>query len=204
MAVAADWPQYRGPNRNDISAETGLLKKWPDGGPPLLWAYANAGVGYSGPSIVGKRLYILGGREDSEHLIALDLGAVKDKTVAEAWSVRIGPLFQFKGNNWSAGPSATATVDGELVYALGGNGDLLCAETATGKERWRKSLPAELEAQVNPIGGGPKNLGWGYTWSPLVDGDRLICVPGGPKGTVAALDKRTGQIRWRSAELTDQ
>jgi outer membrane protein assembly factor BamB len=204
VAVAADWPQYRGPIRNDVSAETGLLKKWPDGGPPLLWTYANAGVGYSGPSIVGKRVYILGGRDDTEHLIALDLGAVKDKTVAEAWTVRIGPLFQFKGNNWSAGPSATATVDGELVYALGGNGDLLCAETATGKERWRKNLPAELEAQVNPIGGGPKNLGWGYTWSPLVDGDSLICVPGGPKGTVAALDKRTGQVRWRSSELTDQ
>lgn len=202
-AFAADWPQYRGPNRDDVSGETGLLEQWPKDGPPLLWTYRDAGIGYSGPAVVGERLYTIGGRGEAEFLIALNLGAVKDQAVAEAWSVRVGPLFQWKGNSWSAGPSATPTVDGELIFALGGNGDLICVDTA-GKERWRKNLPADLDAQVNPIGGGPKNLGWGYTWSPLVDGDRLICTPGGPKGAVAALDKRTGQVLWRSAELTDQ
>jgi outer membrane protein assembly factor BamB len=203
-AQAADWPQYRGPNRDDISSETDLLKKWPDSGPPLLWTYREAGIGYSGPAIVGNRLYTLGGRGDAEFLIALDLDAVKDKSVAEVWSARIGPLFQWNGNKWSAGPSATPTVDGASIYALGGNGDLVCVETATGKEVWRKNLPKELEAQVNPIGGGPRNLGWGYTWSPLVDGDQLVCAPGGPKGTLAALDKKTGQVRWRSTAVTDQ
>jgi len=201
---AADWPQYRGPNRDDVSAETGLLQEWPKAGPPLLWTYRDAGIGYSGVAVVGNRLYTIGGRGDSEYLIALDISAGKDQTVSAAWSTKVGPLFQWKGNNWSAGPSATPTVDGALVFALGGNGDLLCAEAATGKERWRKHLPSELDGQVNPIGGGPKNLGWGYTWSPLVDGDRLICTPGGPKGTVAALDKRTGAVLWRSTELTDQ
>ena len=97
----------------------------------------------------------------------------------------------------------TPTVDGDLIFAIGGNGDLVCVDTA-GKEKWRANLPKDLGAQVNPIGGGPANLGWGFTASPLVDGDRLICVVGGPKGTVAALDKRTGKVLWRSTGLTDR
>ena len=203
LSLAADWPQYRGPNRDDVSAETGLLQDWPKDGPPLVWTFANAGVGYSGPAIVGDRLYITGGRDEKDVLIALDLNSAKDGTITEAWSVPIGPLFDWKGNQWSAGPSATPTVEGELLFALGGNGDLVCVDTA-GKERWRKNLPGELDAEVNPIGGGPKKLGWGFTWSPMVDGDRLICIPGGPKGTFAALNKHTGEVLWRSAEVTDQ
>lgn len=202
--LAADWPQYRGPQRTDISQETGLLSTWPKGGPTLLWTYNNAGVGYSGPAIVGERLYTMGGRGQEEFVFALDLKNVKDGSISEAWAAKLGPLFTWKGNNWSAGPSATPTVDGDVLYALSGMGDLVCVETANGKERWRKNLPKDLDAEVNPIGGGPAKLGWGFTWSPLVDGDRLICTPGGPKGTVAALDKKTGQLLWRSKELTDQ
>jgi outer membrane protein assembly factor BamB len=196
LLALQDWPQYRGPNRDDVSTETGLLKTWPQGGPPLLWTYREAGLGYSGPAIVGDRLYTIGGRGETELLICLDKGK-------EAWARPVGPLFQFPANKWSAGPSATPTVVDGLIYALGGNGDLLCADLA-GKERWKKNLPAEFEAQVNPIGGGPKNLGWGYTWSPVVDGERLILLPGGPKGTVAALDRKTGRLLWRSAEVKDQ
>jgi len=202
--AAADWPQYRGPERNDVSAETGLLREWPAGGPKLVWTYSNAGVGYSGPAVVGQRYYTIGGRGDVEHLIALDIGRIKDGAPTEAWAVALGKTFDFQGNKWSAGPSSTPTVDGELIFALGGMGDLVCVESASGKERWRKNLPKDLDAQVNPIGGGPKGLGWGFTWSPLVDGERLICMPGGPKGTVAALEKRTGNVVWRSTELTDQ
>jgi len=203
-AHSADWPQYRGPQRNDVSTETGLLKTWPTGGPALLWTYKDAGIGYSGPSIVDDRLFTIGGRGEDEYLIALNLKTVTDATVAEAWATKVGPLFDWKGNQWSAGPSSTPTVDGEFVYALGGMGDLICAKITGGHEVWRKNLPRDLEAQVNPIGGGPKNLGWGFTWSPLVDGEKLICIPGGPKGTVAALDKRTGEVLWRSTEVTDQ
>jgi outer membrane protein assembly factor BamB len=203
-AFADDWPQYRGPNRNDVSAEMGLLRSWPPDGPPLAWTYTDAGIGYSGPAIVGDRLYTIGGRGDSEYLIALDIKSVKDGTVAGAWNAQVGPLFDWKGNQWSAGPSSTPTVDGDVVFALGGMGDLICVAAGDGKERWRKNLPRELDAQVNPIGGGPKNLGWGFTWSPLVDGERLICLPGGPKGTVAALDKKTGDVIWRSSEVADQ
>ncbi|HEX7898797.1 MAG TPA: PQQ-binding-like beta-propeller repeat protein [Planctomycetota bacterium] len=194
-----DWPRYRGPNNDDVSTETGLLKSWPADGPPLLWTYRDAGVGYSGPALVAGRLYTLGGRGDAEVLVAVDVATGK-----EAWTAPVGPLFQFEGNKWSAGPSATPTVSGGLVYALGGNGDLVCVNATSGAPVWRKNLPKELDAQVNPIGGGPKNLGWGFTWSPLVDGERLICLPGGPQGAVAALDRKTGRLLWRSAEVKDQ
>ena len=201
---SADWPQYRGPLRNDVSEEKGLLKQWPADGPGLLWTYDNAGIGYSGPAIIGDWLCTLGARGDSEYLIALNLRDVKNQTIKEIWATKVGPKFDWEGNRWSAGPSATPTVEGGLVFALGGNGHLVCVEGTTGKERWRKDLPAELDAQVNPIGGGPKKLGWGFTSAPLVDGEQLICVLGGPKGTVAALNKRTGAVLWRSTELTDQ
>lgn len=203
-ATAADWPQYRGPQRNDVSAEKGLLPQWPAEGPPLLGKYTNAGVGYSGPAIVGTRLYTLGGRGEREFLIALDLAGIKEGVIPEAWSVEVGPLFDFKTNRWSAGPSATPTVDDGLVFAVGGMGDLVCVTAADGKEKWRINQPNELDAQINPIGGGPRNLGWGFTSSPLVDGDRLVCIVGGPKGTVAALEKQTGKVVWRSVGLTDQ
>ncbi len=203
----ADWPQFRGPQRDGVSRETGLRKEWPKEGPPLLWTYTNAGVGYSGPAVVGDRLYLSGGRGESEYVFALDLKNVAGQTVKEVWSAKLGPLFTWKGNNWNAGPNATPTVDGELLYALGGFGDLVCVEAASGKERWRKSMPRELGGEVNPIGGGaeePTPLGWGYAWAPLVDGDQLVCVPGGPKGLLAALDKRTGKLLWQSKEATDQ
>ena len=204
LAIAAlvsvqDWPQYRGPNRDDVSAETGLLKAWPASGPPLLWTFRDAGVGYSGVAVAGDRLYTIGGAGGIERLIAVDV-----KSGRRLWAVDVGPLFGFEGNKWSAGPSATPTVADGRVYALGGNGDLLCAEAASGKPLWRKSLPKDLEAQVNPIGGGPKNLGWGFAASPLADGEQLVLVPGGPKGTVAALDRTSGRLLWRSAEVRDQ
>lgn len=203
-AHADDWPQFRGPNRDGVSRETGLSKEWPKAGPPLLWTYSNAGLGYSGPAIVGSRLYMMGGRGNAEFVFALDL---QESSPKELWATKVGPLFTWKGNSWNAGPNATPTVDGELLYALGGGGELVCVETAGGKERWRKNMPRDFGGEVNPIGGGaeePTPLGWGYAWAPLVDGDQLICVPGGPNGLLAALDKKTGATLWRSKEVKDQ
>ncbi len=196
-ARADDWPQFRGPNRDNVSKETGLLKTWPAEGPKLAWTYKDLGNGYSSPAIVGDTLYIMGTRGEDEVLMALDL--TKSSPV-EKWALKIGPTFTWKGNIWNKGPSATPTVVGDLVFAQGGQGDLLCA-TTDGKEKWRKSLPKDLKAAVNPIGGGPPNLGWGFNGSPLVDGDNLICVPGGPAGLVAALNKNTGDLVWRSKGL---
>jgi outer membrane protein assembly factor BamB len=202
---ADDWPQFRGPHRDGVSRETGLRPEWLKDGPPLVWTFAGAGLGYSGPAVVGDRLYMAGGRGDSEFVFALDLKAAGGPK--ELWSTRLGPLFTWNGNAWNMGPNATPTVDGDLVYALGGFGDLVCVEAAGGKERWRKSLPRDLGGEVNPIGGGledPTPLGWGYATAPLVDGDALVCVPGGKQGLLAALDKKSGRVLWRCTEVADQ
>jgi outer membrane protein assembly factor BamB len=185
-AGAADWPQWRGPERNDVSAETGLLKTWPTSGPPVLWTYSNAGVGYSGPAIVGSRLYVMGARGETEYVIAIE-----DHKGQQVWATKLGPRLS---NGWGDGPRGTPTVDGDVLYAIGGRGDLACLEIANGKKRWQVNLQREL-------GGNIPN--WGYTESPLIDGDHLICTPGGSKGTLAALNKRTGKVVWRSTRLTD-
>lgn len=195
---AADWPQFRGPHRDGISAETGLLKSWPESGPPLVWTYKEAGVGFSGPAVVGDRVYLAGGRGDSEFVFALDV-----KKGTQLWATKIGPLFTWKGNSWNAGPSATPTVDGDRVYALGGGGELVCVEAKSGKEVWRKSILKDLAGEVDSIGGGQDKVGWGFTWAPLIDADHLICVPGGKDGLVAALDKKTGAVKWRSKQLAE-
>src|SRR5438094_1804242 len=187
-AAADDWPQWRGPERTDISNETGLLRKWPTSGPPLVWTYEQAGVGYSGPAIVGNRLYTMGGEDQKEYVYALDIGTKPPKKV---WSAEVGPLFEEGHGN---GPRGTPTVEGDVLYAIGADGNLVCAETATGKLRWQCSLPKNL---------GGRRPHWGYTESVLVDGDKVLCTPGSPRGTIAALNKRTGEKIWQSADLTD-
>jgi outer membrane protein assembly factor BamB len=199
-ARADDWPQFRGPDRDNVSKEKGLLKAWPEKGPKLAWTYDNAGSGYSGPAIVGDTLYTMGARGDDEYVFALDL---TKSPPTEKWAQKIGPTFNWKGNTFNKGPSCTPTVAGDLVIALGAQGELVCVTTA-GKEVWRTNLPKDLKGEVNPIGGGPKDIGWGYAGSPLVDGDNVICVPGGPNGTVAALNKMTGKVVWRSKGLIEQ
>jgi outer membrane protein assembly factor BamB len=204
---ADDWPQFRGPKRDGVSRETGLLQAWPKGGPKLLATFSECGVGYAGPAIVGDRLYMCGGRKGDEYVFALDLKKATEGKIEEIWSARIGPLFTWNGNTWNIGPNVAPTVDGEVLYALGGFGDLVCVEIANGKERWRVNLPKDLGGEVNPIGGGtedPTPLGWGYAMSPLVDGDVLVCVPGGKKGLLAGLDKKTGKVLWQSKEIAVQ
>jgi outer membrane protein assembly factor BamB len=187
-ARAGDWPQWQGPDRNNISKETGLLKTWPPEGPKLLWTFEKAGVGFSGPAVVGDRLYTMGGRDDTSYVFALDA-----KTGKELWACPIGKVFT---NGWGDGPHSTPTVDRDLLYALDATGELICVETASGKKRWFVNLQKDL--------GGEMMSGWGYSESPLVDGDQLVCCPGGEQGTMAALDKKTGQVRWRSKELKDK
>src|SRR5262249_35315945 len=109
LALAgADWPQWRGPDRTDVSRETGLLTAWPEKGPPLAWTSTEIGIGYSGPAVVGNRLYILGTRDRIEHAFALDTNTGK-----MIWATEIGPTLQWKGNTWGDGPRSTPTVDGD-------------------------------------------------------------------------------------------
>ena len=202
--VAADWPQWRGPDRSGVSSETGLLPQWPKDGPELAWTFENAGTGYGSFAVVGGRAYVLGARpldavgdKRVEQLIALD-----DKG-KERWKADIGPMWDFDGNQWSGGPNSTPTVDGDRVFALGSQGVLICVKTADGGEVWRKDLPKELGAEVSSGGFGPEKRGWGFSWSPLVDGNKLVCTPGGSKGLFVAFDKATGNVLWRSAGLAD-
>jgi hypothetical protein len=192
---AADWPQWNGPNRNGVAPEKGLLKQWPKEGPKLLWTFDKAGNGYSAPAVVGDKLYLMGARGNDEFLIALD------NTGKELWVVKIGPVWDFQGNDWSRGPNGTPSVDGEQVFAVGSQGILICVDTA-GKQQWSIDLGQKLKAQVTKMGGGPDKMGWGFSWSPLVDGDKLIILPGGPDGLFAALDRKTGNVLWRSKAVT--
>ncbi len=184
-ASADDWPQWRGPQRNGISQETGLLKEWPAEGPKLVWQAHDLGDGYSTPAVVGDRLYLGSNKGvDDEFVQAL---AVEDAKVA--WSTRIGKVGPNKGPQYP-GSRSTPTLDGELLYVLGSDGDLACLEVKSGKLRWQKNLRTDF-------GGQPGN--WAYAESPLVDGEVLACTPGGSEATMLALDKKTGDVIWKSA-----
>jgi outer membrane protein assembly factor BamB len=174
-----DWPQWRGPNRDATSPETGLLKQWPKEGPPLAWKAKRLGRAYSSVSVAGGRVFTMGDRQGAEYVIALDAATGK-----ELWASRVGEPWKGEG------PRCTPTVDGDLLYALSPHGDLVCLETAGGTERWRKSLPRDFDGRMMS--------GWGYSESPLVDGDRLIVTPGGKAATLVALDKKTGETVWKS------
>jgi outer membrane protein assembly factor BamB len=182
-AWSADWPQWRGPDRDGTSKETGLLKQWPKEGPKLLWKGTKVGGGYSTPSVVGERVYLLVDRGKEEFAVALN-----GKDGKPLWSTRLGAVGKNYGPQYP-GARSTPTVDGDVLYALGSDGDLVCLETAKGKERWRKHLRTDFGGQAGS---------WAYAESPLVDGDALICTPGGKEATMIALKKKTGDVIWKA------
>ncbi len=183
-ARAADWPQWRGPQRNGISGERGLLKQWPADGPKLVWQLKDIGDGYSTPSIVGDRIYLMSNKGmDDEFVQCL---AAKDGQ--EIWRVRVGKVGPNSGPQYP-GARSTPTVDGQLLIALGSDGDLACLETASGKILWQKNLRSEF-------GGKPGK--WAYAESPLIDGELVLCTPGGPEATIVALNKQSGETAWKS------
>ena len=189
-ASAADWPQFRGPNRDNISQETGLLKEWPKDGPKLLWTVEESGVGYGDPAVVGDAIYLLGAEDakQGKKEFLLRLAAKDGKTLWKA-DLNDGKTPGGYLDGWGAGPRATPTVDGDKIYALGARGDLGCYDAKAGKKVWHVNLVADLKGKIP---------GWGYSESVLIDGNRLICTPGGEKGFLAALDKKTGKVLARS------
>jgi len=188
-AIAADsapWPTFRGPERTAISPDTGLLKEWPEGGPKLIWETAGAGGGYSSLAIAGDKIYTFGdapstGEDKDEYLTCFAAADGK-----QLWKTKVGPAWT---RNYEGGRS-TPTVDGERIYIVTPHGELVCCETSAGKELWRKDLKKEF--------GGNKGDGWGYSESVLVDGDKVVCTPGGEKGTMVALNKGTGETLWQT------
>ena len=187
QGAGGDWPQWRGARRDAVSTETGLLASWPAEGPPLAWKNAELGGGYAGVSVAAGRIYTMGDGADACYVYALEEAGGK-----RLWAAKVGPTG---GGGGYPGPRCTPTVSGDWVFALGQFGDLICVEAATGKEKWRKNLERDFAGQMMS--------GWGYSESPLVDGDNLICTPGGAGGTLVALKKLTGELVWRSREFTD-
>lgn len=174
-----DWPQWQGPDRNAISREKGLLKEWPKDGPLLAWKAKGLGGGDSAPSVAASKLFGMSNRGNDEVVWALSEADGK-----ELWVKRLGPAFQQQWHQSKEGPSCTPTVDGERLFVLGVGDDLACLQVKVGNILWQLSLKKEF--------GGVPGM-WNYRESPLIDGDKLICTPGGPSAAIVALDKATGK-----------
>ncbi|HSF15729.1 MAG TPA: PQQ-binding-like beta-propeller repeat protein [Vicinamibacteria bacterium] len=181
LFVGEDWPQWRGPNRDGLSRETGLVSAWPQAGPPLVWTARGLGTGYSTVTVSGARIFTLGASRDREFVIALD-----ERTGKELWRARNGPRYQ---NNRGDGPRGAPTVDGDRLYALGGEGDLSSIDVASGKVLWHVNLLERFRAG---------NISWGISESPLVLEDRVLVNAGGRNASIVALDKNDGSVLWTS------
>ena len=186
-ATAADWPTFRGAERTAVAPDTDLLKSWPATGPRLIWEAAGAGRGYASPAIAGDRIYTLGdglstADDKDEYLSCFDR-----ETGKQLWKTKTGQPWSEGAESWQ-GSRSTPTVDGDMVYVITPHGQLVACATADGKERFRIDLKAQF--------GGKKGDSWGYSESPLVDDNRLICTPGGEQATLVALDKKTGKLIW--------
>jgi outer membrane protein assembly factor BamB len=185
VAVAADWPQWRGPQRDGKSEEKGLLQEWPADGPALLWQIKDIGEGYSTPAVVGNMLFVQCNEGmDNEFVQAIDV-----EKGEKTWAQRLGKVGPNVGGPNYPGTRSTPTVEGDLLYALGSDGDLACLRTTNGEVVWTKSLRTDF-------GGTPGK--WAYSESPLIDGDVLVCTPGGSDATIVALNKKTGETIWKS------
>jgi len=185
---AADWPQWRGPNRDGISQDTGLLQEWPEGGPKVRWKRTDIGTGYSTPVVVGGKVFVQTSKGKEEFALCLD-----EKSGKDVWMERIGDVGAGVGNAWQ-GTRSTPTVDGDRVYCLSSAGQLVCLGTADGKEKWKKDFVKDLGGMV-----GSKDFSWAYCESVLVDGDLVICTPGGKDAAFSALNKMTGEVVWKCA-----
>ncbi len=188
MAAAADkdWPQWHGPDRTNLSTETGLLKQWPKSGPAMIWSIPKLGKGYGSIAIQGDRIYVQGTIENSS--VVFCLNRVDGKAI---WARGLGrSLDHEKGG----GPRGTPTVDSERVYALSEEGDLACLRTKDGSVVWARNILKDFNVS---------NIEWLLSESPLVDGNNVIVTPGGSKAGIAALDKMTGKTVWTTTELSD-
>jgi len=184
---AGDWPQWRGPSRSGLSAETGLLRQWPAGGPRRLWSTANLGNGFGSIAVRGDRIFVQGARNGMSSVAALTRADGK-----QVWVKALGPA----GNNdRGPGPRSTPTVDGDRLYVLTENGDLACLRDQDGTVVWQRNILKDF---------GGRNISWLISESPLVDGDRVIVSPGGRGAGMVALEKMTGKTLWVAKELSDE
>lgn len=185
---SGNWPAFRGSDGKDISPDTGLLKEWPAKGPKQLWVFDDAGMGYSGYSIVDGKLYTMGTKGTDVHMVCIDASSGKKE-----WSKSFATDDQ-EGYSagWGHGPRGTPPVSDGKVYGLGPKGVLVCMDASNGSTVWKTNLISDF---------GGKSGGWGFSESPLVDGGKLIVAPGGSDAGIVALDKNTGDVIWKASEV---
>ena len=182
VAGSSDWPEFHGPGRTNISPDKGLLKEWPEGGPRKLWTYSQCGRGYSGVSIAGGTIFTAGDVDRREMVIALDMDGKL------LWKQPNGAAWRRS----SPGSRATPTYSDGAVYHMNPTGRLAAYEAKSGRPLWAVDLDAEFDAMYGI---------WALAENVVVDGDKVLCMPGGPKGRVVALDKRTGKTLWANTQI---
>ncbi len=183
----SDWPQWRGPNRDGVSDESGLLSEWPESGPTRLWQALGLGAGYGSLAVAGERIYLQMSVGQQSAVASLDRSDGR-----LVWSRALG---EGRRNGEGHGPRGTPTIDGGRLYVLTENGDLVCLEADDGSIVWRMNILQEF---------GGRNIPWLISESPLVEGNMVIVTPGGQDAAVVALDKRTGETIWTSRGLSDR
>ena len=183
-AASNDWPAFRGPQQDSICQETGLLKEWPEGGPPMAWKTTGLGEGFSTVAIVGNVLYTQGHKDGKQWVMALDVND-KGKLIWEADFGKIG-----HAGAGHPGSRSVPTIDGDRLFVTGIGGEVICMDRKDGKIIWQKHY-------VKDFGGKTPN--WGFGESVLVDGPRVIGTPGGKDNTIVALDKTNGEKIWGAA-----
>jgi outer membrane protein assembly factor BamB len=181
-ASSSSWPQHHGPLRTNISPETGLLQKWPQGGPPLVWQVTKCGAGYSGVSIAEGLIFTAGDVGKKEMVLAFDLNGHLQ------WRESSGPAWE----SASPGSRCTPTYYDGAVFMLNPQGRLTAFEARTGKVRWTVDLVERFAAQWGV---------WGLAENLLVDDGKLYCMPGGEKGRVVALNPQTGETIWANTKI---
>lgn len=203
-----DWPQWQGPNRDLTNSEAGLLKEWPEQGPKRVWLFEDCGIGYGGPAIVDGKLYILSGRGETCFLLKLNANTGEELFATPLGKVLTEEHYPGFASPWGSGPRSTPTVERDRVYVLTGGGVLACVSATSGSVLWHTSMQEQ----------GGKLPNWGYTESPLVTDNLVLVTPGvaaedefdssrtsrEDAGTIIALDKMTGEVRWRSTDLKDK
>ena len=183
--LRADWAQFRGPNRDGKSQESGLLKKWPQGGPKRLWSTDKLGFGFASAAVTGDMIYTTGMEEKTGYIYALNLdGELKwKKAYGKAWA------------GAHPGTRTTPTVYKGKLYIMSGHGKAACFDAKTGREIWSVDTQKKF---------GARNINWGITECPLITGDKVIFTPGGEKAGVVALDPATGDTIWVCEDIKDK
>lgn len=194
-SAESEWPTFRGPERNGVATDTGLLSEWPADGPPLVWQAEGVGRGYASPAIADGRIYTIGdgipdATDGDEYLTCLSQAEGK-----VLWRSKTGPAWTSGRNESWKSARSTPTVDDRNIYVLTAYGELIRFGN-DGSETWRRNLKDDFQ--------GKKADGWGYSESVLIDGPHLICTPGGPENTMVALDKETGELVWSCSRSEDR